>query len=146
MNQYILIYRGFGRSPGWCHVVIAEDESAVLVGELDDNPGTTVTNALEQVAESINSRLLKHQADIELYEYVPKGLPELEPTFYRIAWRGGHRFSMPEWNVLADPDGTWLRNVKGLVMDRDYTSKALLANRKLPVVDAREPDDLPVAI
>jgi hypothetical protein len=147
MNEYILIFRGFGRSPGWCHAVVDKQEKKVLVGELDDNPGTTVTNAVEEVAEGVYGRLLSGDRDFELYEYVPKGLPKLEPTFYRIVWRGQPgRFSMPAWDVVDPNTDNWLRGIQGLVMSHHYASEALRADRKLTAVDAREPENLPLAI
>jgi len=116
------------------------------VGELDDNPGTTVTNAIEQVAERIRCDLLDGDPHFELYEYVPKGLPQLRPTFYRIEWRGqpGH-FSMPTWLVVEPSADPWLRHLQDLVMEDGYTSQALIADRKLEVIDSRERDDLPAA-
>jgi hypothetical protein len=149
MSQFILVFRGLGRSPSWCHVVVASDErgaKAVLVGELDDNPGTTVTNALEEVAESIRRELLDGDPHFELYEYVPKGLPKLQPTFYKIEWRGqpGH-FSMPDWQVVEPDSDPWLRRIREVVKEKAYTSQALIAERKLKVIDSRQHEDLPVA-
>jgi hypothetical protein len=149
MSQCILVFRGFGRAPSRCHVVVASDNrgaKAVLVGELDDNPGTTVTNAIEEVAESVKRELLDGDPDFVLYEYVPKGLPSLRPTFYRIEWKGqpGH-FSMPEWHIVEPDSDPWLRHLRGLVLETEYTSKALIAERKLEIVDSREREDLPAA-
>ena len=147
MNEYILIFRGFGRSPSWCHAVVDEQGKKVLVGELDDNPGTTVTNAVEEVAEGISRKLLSGDGDFELYEYVPKGLPKLEPTFYRIVWQGQPgRFSEPAWEIVDPTTDEWLQDAQDSVMSHDYTSKVLGADRELTAVDAREPEDLPLAI
>jgi hypothetical protein len=150
MSQYILIFRGFARTPAWCHVIVGHDDrgqSAVLVGELDDNPGTSVINATEQVTEAISQRLLHGGREFELYEYIPKGLPDLTPTFYRIDWRGqAGMFSMPTWTVV-DPEGDpWLRSLRKEVTETAYTFDALMADRDLELVDAREPEALPWAI
>lgn len=149
MSQFILVFRGFGRSPSWCHVVVASDTSGakgVLVGELDDNPGTTVTNALEEVAESVRRELLDGDPNFDLYEYVPMGMPELRPTFYKIEWRGepGH-FSMPTWHAVEPDADPWLRQLQCNVMEHGYTAQALIAERKLQVIDPRQHEDLPVA-
>ena len=149
MSEHILIFRGFARASSLCHVVVASDDRdrAVLLGELDDNPGTTVTNALESAAESVAQMLLGGDHDFSLYEYVPKGLPSLEPTFYRIEWNGQPgRFSMPTWHVVDPDTNPWTRYFRGFVRDRGYTSAALIAERKLDVVDARTPEDLPFAM
>jgi hypothetical protein len=150
MSQCILVFRGFGRAPSLCHVVVAHNDrgdKAVLVGELDDNPGTTVTNAIEQVAENIRHDLLNGDYNFELYEYVPRGLPELKPTFYRIVWKGrSGQYSMPEWQVVEPDSDHWLRSLRHLVMENGYTSQALIVERKLEVIDSREPENLPAAI
>jgi hypothetical protein len=149
MSECILVYRGFARSPGWCHVVVAHDQAggtAVLVGELDDNPGTAVTNALEQIADIVRRELVDGDSDFVLYEYVPKAPPKLEPVFYRIEWRGEPaRFSMPTWEPVDPKADQWVRYFRGKVTDREYTSRALIAQRGLEVLDAREREDLPSA-
>jgi hypothetical protein len=150
MSEHILVFRGFARASSWCHVVVGTDRQgrrAVLVGELDDNPGTTATNAIEQVAEAVTSRLLGGDREFELYEYVPKGLPDLAPTFYRIEWKGrAGQFSSPEWHVVDPGSDPWLRTLRSQVMERDYTSRALIEQRGLKVVDARAREELPWAI
>jgi len=119
----------------------------VLVGELDDNPGTSVTNAIEEVAESIKREFLGGDSRFALYQYVPKDAPTLGPTFYRIEWMGQPgRFAMPVWHKVEPDVDPWLRYMRDLVMEQGYTSKALLAGRKLEVVDSRERDDLPAAM
>jgi hypothetical protein len=130
-------------------VVVASNErgeTAVLVGELDDNPGTTVTNAIEQVAENIRRELLDGDATFELYEYVPKGLPKLEPTFYRIQWGGQPGcFVEPAWLVVEPESDPWLRELGDAVMQGGYTSQNLIDDRELMVIDARTREDLPAA-
>jgi hypothetical protein len=147
MSESILIFRGFARRASWCHVVVATDDqgaTAVLVGELDDNPGTTVTNALEQVAATITSRLLDGDRHFDLYEYVPIGLPELKPTFYRIEWRGEPgEFSMPTWQTIDPKDDRWLRHIHDRVRPHEYTSQALIAERQLRIIDGRDQENLP---
>jgi hypothetical protein len=150
MNECILIFRGFARTPGWCHVVVGEDDrghKAVLVGELDDNPGTSVLNATEQIADAVSRTLLGGSSRFELYEFVTEGLPDLKPTFNRIDWKGPPgRFSMPTWNPVDPEADDWLRRLGGVVRSHDYTFKALTAERNLEIVDARGPEALPWAI
>jgi hypothetical protein len=141
--------RGFARSPIWCHVAIATDDlgaNTVLVGELDDNPGTTAGNAIEEVAVCITRDLLGGDPDFVFYEYVPVGLPSLKPTFYRVEWTGqpGH-FSMPDWHIVEPDSDAGLRELRDLVIESGYTSKVLMAERKLEVIDSRDREDLPTA-
>jgi hypothetical protein len=112
----------------------------VLVGELQDNPGTTVRNATEEVARAIKRKLVP-SGQFDLYEYATRGLPSLAPTFYKINWRGAKRFSMPTWEVvdpLADP---FLRSAKKLVRSHNYTAEALKRERHVKLIDGR--DDTP---
>ena len=151
MSQHILVYRGFARDPGWCHVIVGRDvrtgKKAVLVGELDDNPGTTVANALAEVAQAIKHYVLNDDADFELYLYSSEGLPDLEPTFYRIEWNGQQgAFSVPIWHVVDPRADAWLRALRDQVRETGYTSQALIAERHLEVIDSRERLDLPTAI
>ncbi|MBV9334373.1 MAG: hypothetical protein JO243_00660 [Solirubrobacterales bacterium] len=143
MSQYLVRYAGFARTPGVCHVVVARDtqgEAAVLVGELEDNPGTSTINAIEQIAALISKRLLTGSTSFSLYQYALVGIPEpeeLRPTFYRVRWEGGRAFAMPVWDVVEPDTDPWLRHIKGAVKPRDYTMNALLAelDRNLELVD-----------
>lgn len=150
MTQYLLIFRGFARSPASCHVVVAQDdrgETAVLVGELEDNRGTSVINATEQVADAISQRLLDGSRDFALYEYIINGLPDLKPTFYRIDWRGQPGlFSMPTWTPVDQQTDPWLQSLRHQVKESDYTFDALSAERDLELIDARDPEALPWAV
>jgi hypothetical protein len=147
VSQYILRFRGFARRPSWCHAIVAHDDhgqKAVLVGELDDNPGTSTINAIEQVGEAIAEHLLSGNRSFALYQYVPKGLPDLEPTFYRVEWNGQPgSFSMPTWKVVVPQGDPWLRHLRNAVRDHDYTFDSLSSERDLELIDAtREPEDL----
>jgi hypothetical protein len=150
MSQYLLIFRGFARSPAWCHVVVAHDDrgrKAVLVGELEANRGTSVINATEQVAEAISQRLPDGSRDFTLYEYITNGLPDLKPTFYRSDWQGQPGiFSMPTWMPVDQQADPWLRSLGNEVKETDYMFDALTTERDLELIDAREPEALPWAI
>jgi hypothetical protein len=150
MNEYIVVFRAFARDASRCHVIVAHDDQgqkAALVGELDDNPGTSVTNALQQVADVIRLNLLDGDSEFQLYEYDPEGLPDLEPTFYRIEWNGEPGpGSMPAQDVVDPQTDPWLRRLRDRVPSDNYTSRALIAERGLDVIDARDRDDLPSAI
>src|SRR4051812_9911151 len=73
IEQYLLEYGGFSLSRGRCHVVLDRALDSALVGDPPDNPGTSVTKAVEQVGYE-----LKRSLDLDvragagrLYQYVP---------------------------------------------------------------------------
>jgi hypothetical protein len=41
------------------------------LGELDDNEGTSTTNALELIAEAVAHRLLNGTNDLTVYQWLP---------------------------------------------------------------------------
>jgi hypothetical protein len=142
--EYILIFIGFARTPGWCHVVVeGNGNGTVLVGELDDNPGTSVLNATEEIASAISHKIFNGAApsDFTLFEYEVKAPPDLKPTFYRVAWNGAPgQFSMPTWTVVDPSVEPGLRSVQGSVRADDYTFDAVTSERELELIDAREPE------
>jgi hypothetical protein len=145
MTEYILVFTGFARTPGWCHVVVAEGghRPAVLVGDLDDNPGTSVINATEEVAAEISRRLFKGEGPsaFTLFEYYAKGPPDLTPTFFRIDWAGEpDQFSMPTWTRVNADEEPLLRPLSDRVRPDHYTFDALTAERSLELIDASEPE------
>jgi len=135
-EQYLLRYDAFIVTPGICHVVITRNgqlpKPNVLLGELDDNPSTSLTNALETAAHAVSEKLLGGETDFNLYEYVPRGLPSGKPTFYRIVWSGGRAFRWPTWNPVPPDEDDWLSAVKTLVRTTGYTSR----NVSAPTIDA----------
>lgn len=55
-HDQIFYYAGFGGCDSWAHLRVFQEGGAlpvVIVGELDDNPGTSVTNFAEELAELI---------------------------------------------------------------------------------------------
>jgi hypothetical protein len=147
-NEFILMFRGFARTPGVCHVVVARDDyrPRVLVGELDDNPGTSVLNATEEIGAAISRHLLDEAGpeQFTLFEYEPKGLPELRPSFYRIVWRGEPRhFSMPTWEAVQADKEPDLASLRPLVRSQNYTSDALTTERHLELIDGRWTSGIP---
>jgi hypothetical protein len=146
VSQYILRYEGFARSSGVCHVVVGRQgrDVAVLVGELEDNPGTSTINAIEQIAAAISNRLLDGRTDFSLYQFVLMPVPEaasddeLAPTFYRVTWMGGRPFSMPTWDVIMPYSDRWISFLAKTVRVDDYTLAGITADesRHLEMVDA----------
>jgi hypothetical protein len=148
INEFILMFRGFARTPGLCHVVVSQDDHAshALVGELADNPGTSILNATDEIGAAISSYLLNDAGPQEftLFEYEPKGLPDLIPSFYRIVWRGApNHFSMPTWEVVDADEEPELESMRSRVRSGNYTVDALTTERDLTLVDARGVEDIP---
>jgi len=147
MNEYILLYPGFARTPGWCHVIVAGNghPSAVLVGDLDDNPGTSVVNATEQIATAISERLFDGASpdDFAMFEYYTGGESDTEPTFLRVEWEGepGH-FSMPAWTTIDPSEEPGLHSISIRVRPDRYTFDALTTERDLELIDVSTPDEV----
>jgi hypothetical protein len=146
MTEYLLVYTGFARTPGWCHVIVADNgHPTVLVGDLDDNPGTSVINATEEVAVAISQKLFNGAGpnDFTMFEYYTKGIPDHAPTFFRIEWEGEPgRFSMPTWTRVDPSEEPRLRSVSDRVRADGYTFDALTTERNLELIDASEPAEV----
>ncbi len=140
MTEYILVYPGFARSPGWCHVIASRDAGtrSVLVGDLADNPGTSVINATEQIAALISERLFDGAAppEFEMFEYEPRSSRDLQSTFLRVDWNGDPgTFSMPTWTPVDPSTEPSLKTALGRVRADDYTFDALTSERELELID-----------
>ena len=141
VDEFLLAYRGYSATPGICHVVVAPENGRApraLVGELDDNPGTSTTNAIEEVAEAISRHLLDGSEDFSLFQYQPHGLPDLRPEFYAIEWKGGRPFRWPVWERVDASSHPWLSSVRRYVSAEDYTRDRIDVRTR--VIDAsRDP-------
>src|SRR3954469_9286567 len=133
LEEFLLDYVGAPGSTGRCHVVVDRANRDALVGELDDNPGTSVNNALERVADAVSRLFFSGTSEFTLYQYSPSSPTAGGPATFRIEGRGG-RFRMPEW-VTPAPDDLFVLEVARLTRDRaSYLSTAL----DLPAVGAAE--------
>jgi hypothetical protein len=139
VQEYLLVYTGFGTSIGVCHVVLSRspEEAMVLVGQLEDNPGTSVTNAIERVAERISTNLLDGREAFELFEYFPGGGIVI-PRFARVTWEGGKPFYMPVWHEIEPISHPWLEVAARRVGQEPYTTESIHAT----VVDATDRPDI----
>jgi hypothetical protein len=140
MTEYILIYPGFARSPGWCHVIADREAGtrSVLVGDLSDNPGTSVINATEQIAALISEHLFDgaEPSEFAMFEYEPRGTRDLAATFLRVDWHGQPgTFSMPTWTPVDPTTEPSLRKALSRVRADAYTFDALTAERELELID-----------
>src|SRR5579875_1182068 len=89
------------------------EPAVVLLGNLDDNEGQSVTNAIEDVAIYVGARFLGPRTrDAQFYEYWPDGPGDSGPSFDHVTFAidkpkrrkasaeeraTGVRFSEPDW-------------------------------------------------
>jgi len=95
LEQYVLEYGGFSATRGRCHVILDREGSEALVGDPRDNPGTSVTNAIEQVALDL-TRALSVDVKDSLYQYVPWDVRRRREWIAHVEFRGD-AWSMPVW-------------------------------------------------
>ncbi|HXN40005.1 MAG TPA: hypothetical protein VN892_18390 [Solirubrobacteraceae bacterium] len=99
-HQALLPYQGFHGTQGLCHLRVYEQPGRlpiVIAGALDDNPATSITNAIEMVAAAIQASVITDGREFELIEHYPASLADKRtPTFSRV--RFAHR------TIDEDPD------------------------------------------
>jgi hypothetical protein len=99
--EHLLEYPGWGLAWGRCHVITQDGVDKVVVGGPAGNPGTSVVNAIEQIADAIEKHI--HPDTFELYEYLPWSVPTRRPSFQRVIFSPAESHKMPQWQD-ADPD------------------------------------------
>jgi len=105
-NMEMLFYRGFHNSPSVCGYYLYQDEKnpIVVIQQVAENRGTSITNLIEDIAFQIyQDRLRAFQPNkIEFYEYYPI---DLNPTnswsrvVFGITSKKG--FAEPHWFSLS---------------------------------------------
>jgi hypothetical protein len=111
-HESLMRYQGLNGADGVCHVRVFErpgELPVVIAGNLDDNPGTTITNAIEMVAEAVKRNVISDGREFKLIEHYPGAL--LDPTVPAFSWVTFEHQDNSESNkragtvVLVDPDG-----------------------------------------
>jgi hypothetical protein len=105
--EQIFYYKGYGLHPSKCGLkIVKETENVtVILTELTDNPGTSVTNCIEEIATQVYQQFLK-DTPVEkirwIEHYPPSGI--FEETFDEVVldW-DGEKFSHPRWRRLSSP-------------------------------------------
>lgn len=97
-------YQGYGTHPSKCGLKILEKEGNiyVLFTELDDNPGTSVTNSIEMLATQIYNELFKdnNPKDITWMEHYPAyGTYPASLDVVKMDW-DGERYISPSWRRI----------------------------------------------
>lgn len=95
LEQYVLEYGGFSATRARCHVILDRETSDVLVGDPRDNPGTSVTNAIEQVAFDV-THALSVSVSGGLYEYASWDIRRRRAWIARVEFHGD-ACSLPVW-------------------------------------------------
>jgi len=101
----ILHYKGFWNCDAKCGLEIKRDKDKIIVilTELDDNPGTSVTNMVEQLATMVYHQFLKGIPieNITWIEHYPK--TSFGETFDRVTMNwNGKEFSNPKWERIRE--------------------------------------------
>lgn len=109
-------FKGFHGCDSWCRVEIlpgTEDRTIVIVTELPDNPGTTITNAVDWLIPTFGLRFgidLSHLIWIEHYA-APSGNQSIPREFTRVLFdvisiNSRLLINNVRWRPLRQPD--WL--------------------------------------
>ncbi len=73
-RELLLPYQGLNGFDGLCHVRVYEQPGQlpiVIAGGLDDNPGTSITNAIEMVAAAVQRSEFSDGREFRLVEHYP---------------------------------------------------------------------------
>jgi hypothetical protein len=73
-RELLLPYQGLHSIDGLCHVRVYEQPGelpVVIAGGLDDNPGTSITNAIEMVAAAVQRSEFADGREFRLVEHYP---------------------------------------------------------------------------
>ena len=101
MESTILHYKGYHGCPSQCRLTIHTSDSGDVVAvasELDDNPGTSVTNMIEVIASMVAERL-KNSNFLMVEHYPPrKHITRSHPTGdWDIVTFYEPKFRSPRW-------------------------------------------------
>jgi hypothetical protein len=76
-RELLLPYQGLNGFDGLCHIRVYERPGylpIVIAGGLDDNPGTSITNAIEMVAAAVQRSEFSDGREFQLVEHYPDTL------------------------------------------------------------------------
>lgn len=105
-SSEIYHFKGYHGCPSKCGLNIyeREDRAIVLLTERPDNPGTSVTNSIEELATRIyNERFPGCPVEnIRFIEHYPADVIHPEPTFdlVEMDW-SGNAFRNPRWKRIS---------------------------------------------
>jgi hypothetical protein len=96
ITEHLLTFPGNDRLRSLCHIIVDTRRRWAIAGEIDDNPGTSVTNAIERIHSLVSSHWFKGDTKFLLFEYTQRDPITHAPAIYEIRWHGP-TFTMPEW-------------------------------------------------
>ena len=102
VRDCLMQYPGFNNRPAVTHLRVFEHEGSTvaIVGELDDNPSTSITNQIEVVVELLRKRY--GRAVIVIEHYPPGRALQPEPTWLTVV--DGEDPRCPDWRDLSQAD------------------------------------------
>ena len=68
-TEYLIRFPSFSNERSVCHLFLANE--GIVLGELEDNKGTSVTNALEIVCAGIADAFFEGKTDFAVFEWLP---------------------------------------------------------------------------
>jgi hypothetical protein len=109
--DFPLRYRGYHGTPSCCRVRVWEQAGkppVVIATELDDNPGTSVTNRIEVIATMMYQMLERPETGLVIIEHYEErtwagGRTLLPERFARVEmeWTRNKGFVAPKWTALT---------------------------------------------
>jgi hypothetical protein len=128
---------------GQAHLMIFGSSTAV-VGDLEDNPGEDVVNAIEVIAIGLRAAELVDR-DFTLFHYRPHDHVKRGPALWKIAWGrhdSGHpRFTMPTWEDPSEGDKDTVSAVLALVESIQPYESEVVEERGADCLDLLVDDD-----
>ena len=122
-SERLLSYPGIAGMDGLCHIRVYEasgENPVVIVGQLDDNPGTAVNNAIETIAGLIHAGVLSDGREFQLITYHTSG----GRPYSRVALEhrpiGDHQPEPSDYNshtILTDGQDTTIINGNQIIGD-----------------------------
>lgn len=101
----IFEFEGFWKCESKCGVTIKKQDEkiTVILTELDDNPGTSITNAYEEIATKLHNEQLQHVDPTSIRWIEHYSSKRYGETFDEVSlhW-DGRKYSSPVWTRLKD--------------------------------------------
>ncbi len=91
-RELLMAYHGIDGREGLCHVRVYEELGrlpVVIVGGLDDNPGTAIALVIETVAATVQRRLFADGRQFHLVEHYRDVIEGLQRSMYALVRFGG---------------------------------------------------------
>lgn len=127
-SEHLLPYPGIAGMDGLCHIRLYEAPGrtpVVIVGQLDDNPGTAINNAIETIAGLIHARILHDGREFQLITYHTTGGRPYSHVTFEHRPIGDHRPEPGDYDshtIITDGRRTTVINGNQIIGDfRDPT-------------------------